>query len=58
VAGRFLHKLHAGREAEFGVDVSAVGLHGAQRDEKPCRDVLVAQPFTGQSHDVMFAVRE
>lgn len=28
VAGCFLRELHAGAEAEFGVDVGEVGLHG------------------------------
>jgi hypothetical protein len=30
VAGRFLDELYAGAEAEFGVDVGEVGLHGAR----------------------------
>jgi hypothetical protein len=30
VAGRFLGQLHAGGEAEFGVDVGEVGLHRAR----------------------------
>ena len=50
--GRFLRELHARGESEFGVDVCEVGLHGARRDEKPCRDVVVGQPFADQSDDV------
>jgi hypothetical protein len=30
VAGGFLDELHAAGEAEFGVDVGEVGLHGAR----------------------------
>jgi hypothetical protein len=30
VPGCFLRELHSGGEAEFGVDVGDVGLHGAQ----------------------------
>ena len=43
VAGCFLHELYAAGEAKFGVDVGEVGLHGARRHEKPCRDVVVGQ---------------
>src|SRR5271156_5617239 len=42
VAGCFLDELHPRAEAEFGVDVGEVGLHGARRDEKPGGDVVVA----------------
>jgi hypothetical protein len=52
VAGRFSDELHPGGEAEFGVDVDEVGLHGARGDEKPCGDVLVAEPLANQSHHV------
>jgi len=33
-----LNELHAGGEAEFGVDVGEVGLHAARRHEKPGGD--------------------
>ncbi len=52
MASCFLGELHAGAQAEFGVDVGEVGLHGARRDEKPCGDVIVGQPFADESDDV------
>ena len=52
MAGCFLGELHAGGQAEFGVDVGEVGLHGARRDEKPCGDVTVGQSLADQADDV------
>src|ERR1700758_1789281 len=52
LAGSLLNELDARGEAEFGVDVGEVGLHGARGDEKPCGDVLVAESFADQSDDV------
>jgi hypothetical protein len=54
VAGRFLCELHPGGQPEFGVDVREVGLHGAWRDEKPCGDVVIGQPFADQLHHLTF----
>ena len=50
--GCFLSELQPRGQAEFGVDVGEVGLHGARLDEKPCRDVVVGEPFADQSDDV------
>jgi hypothetical protein len=52
VTGCFLDELHPRAEAEFGVDVGEVGLHGARRDEKPPGDVVVGQSFTDEPHHV------
>jgi len=46
VTPRFLNELHPGGQAELGVNVGEVGLHGARRDEKARANVFVAQPFT------------
>jgi hypothetical protein len=58
VADCFLGQLHARGEAEFGVDVGEVGLHGARRDEKPRGDVVVGVPFADESYDVALGGRE
>jgi hypothetical protein len=52
VAGRFVGELNPGGEAEFGVDLGRMGLHRPWRDEKPCGDVLVGEPFADQPHHV------
>jgi hypothetical protein len=49
---RLLHQLHPRSDAELGVDVGEVGLHGARGHEKPCGDVFIGQTFTDQSRDV------
>jgi hypothetical protein len=45
VSGSFLHELHPRANPELVVDVGEVALYGARRDEKPCSDVVVGQPF-------------
>jgi hypothetical protein len=57
VLSRFANELDARRQPEFGVHVGEMALYGARRDEKPCSDVLVGQPFTDQAHDVALGGR-
>ncbi len=52
VAGGLLGELDSGGEAELGVDVGEVGLHGAGRYEQPGGDVFVGQSFGHQPGDV------
>ena len=50
MAGSLLNELHARGEAEFGVDVGEVGLHGARCDEKSCGNVFIADPLMDKTH--------
>jgi hypothetical protein len=58
VACRFLDELNARGEAELGVHVGEVGLYGTRRYEQPCGDVLVAEAFRYEAHDVALGRRQ
>jgi hypothetical protein len=50
VARCLLGELYSRGEAEFGVDVGEVGLHGAGRYEQPCGvSLLVSPPLSNRA---------
>jgi hypothetical protein len=58
VARRFLDKLDARTQAEFGVDVGEVGLHVRGETKSRVAMSFIAEPFADQSHDVMLGRSE
>jgi hypothetical protein len=47
-----LGELYPGGDTKLAVDVGEMGLHAARRDEKPCGDVVVGEPFADESDDL------